>query len=1042
MNVKRLMIALGLVFVVLLGVVVAIPLFYKSALLDLVKVEINKNVKAKVDFASLDVSLLRSFPDLELGLNDVSVVGIDTFEGLPLFKAKTLALSVDVMTVIRGGEVEIQEIALVEPDIQVHVLANGLANYDIAIPAEEQVEEKAADYSGFALSLESYRIEAGRLYYDDQVSAMLVAVAGLNHRGSGQFTQDVFDLSTETTIDSLRFSFDGIDYLDKATASLKAVFNVNLPENKYTLKDNELVLNALKLMADGFVQLTEQDIVMDMRLRAPDNDFRQLWSIVPNAFVEGYEQVAIDGQFSLDAQVKGVYSASPERMPAFSLNMAVRNGKVKYPDLPMAIADIQADLAIDSPQDKLDGMRIHLSKGDLTVGGDPFRTKMLLLTPISDPNLDLLVNGTIDLSKWAKAFPIPDVDEMSGRIVADVDVKARMSDMDAARYDQLNINGKVDVSNIRYKATDLPLVVVKEANAVFTPRNMQISKLNMTLGRSDLSGSGYIDNVLAYLMPEKTMTGQFTLQSRVFDVDEWLEEEPAAAVEEPLPPAMAAARAAAAAAPAESSEVFDRFDFLVTAKVDEIRYDVYRIKNTSANGRITPNYMVFENAKAYIGDSDFSGSGKLYNAFDYAFEDGILGGEFEIASNYLNVNQFMSDTETAPTAATVQAQPETPLEVFLVPENMDLTIAMKAQKVDYTNLPLTNVTGKMVIRDEQLFIEDGVGRLLGGKVAIDALYDTQNADKPYYSCKLDLQSLDFQESFAAFNTFQKLAPVGKFIQGKFNTSLVMDGDLGKDMMPLLGSLNIDGFIETLNGVINGYAPVTAVGNALNVKELKESIRLDNLKSWFSIRNGVVEVKPFDWNVKDIKMQVSGKHGLDQQMNYRLLARIPSEKLTSTAAGQVVSQSLNQLLGQARGLGINISQPQYLNVQIDLSGSITKPAVALKMLPPEGQATAADVAKGAVAKQSEELRQEAQKQLDQAKGQLEGAANKAADSVRNLANRKAEELQQEAARAAREKLGGVVDSATLKKVEEQGQQTIDQIKDNLQQWNPLKRRKNN
>lgn len=1041
MNVKRLMIALGLVFVVLLGVVVAIPLFYKSALLDLVKVEINKNVKAKVDFASLDVSLLRSFPDLELGLNDVSVVGIDTFEGLPLFKAKTLALSVDVMTVIRGGEVEIQEIALVEPDIQVHVLANGLANYDIAIPAEEQVEEKAADYSGFALSLESYRIEAGRLYYDDQVSAMLVAVAGLNHRGSGQFTQDVFDLSTETTIDSLRFSFDGIDYLDKATASLKAVFNVNLPENKYTLKDNELVLNALKLMADGFVQLTEQDIVMDMRLRAPDNDFRQLWSIVPNAFVEGYEQVAIDGQFSLDAQVKGVYSASPERMPAFSLNMAVRNGKVKYPDLPMAIADIQADLAIDSPQDKLDGMRIHLSKGDLTVGGDPFRTKMLLLTPISDPNLDLLVNGTIDLSKWAKAFPIPDVDEMSGRIVADVDVKARMSDMDAARYDQLNINGKVDVSNIRYKATDLPLVVVKEANAVFTPRNMQISKLNMTLGRSDLSGSGYIDNVLAYLMPEKTMTGQFTLQSRVFDVDEWMEEEPAAAVEEPLPPAMAAARAAAAA-PAESSEVFDRFDFLVTAKVDEIRYDVYRIKNTSANGRITPNYMVFENAKAYIGDSDFSGSGKLYNAFDYAFEDGILGGEFEIASNYLNVNQFMSDTETAPTAATVQAQPETPLEVFLVPENMDLTIAMKAQKVDYTNLPLTNVTGKMVIRDEQLFIEDGVGRLLGGKVAIDALYDTQNADKPYYSCKLDLQSLDFQESFAAFNTFQKLAPVGKFIQGKFNTSLVMDGDLGKDMMPLLGSLNIDGFIETLNGVINGYAPVTAVGNALNVKELKESIRLDNLKSWFSIRNGVVEVKPFDWNVKDIKMQVSGKHGLDQQMNYRLLARIPSEKLTSTAAGQVVSQSLNQLLGQARGLGINISQPQYLNVQIDLSGSITKPAVALKMLPPEGQATAADVAKGAVAKQSEELRQEAQKQLDQAKGQLEGAANKAADSVRNLANRKAEELQQEAARAAREKLGGVVDSATLKKVEEQGQQTIDQIKDNLQQWNPLKRRKNN
>ncbi|MEZ4982222.1 MAG: hypothetical protein R2769_11680 [Saprospiraceae bacterium] len=45
---------------------------------------------------------------------------------------------------------------------------------------------------------------------------------------------------------------------------MDAIFNIDLDNSKYTLKDNDLVLNALPILADGWIQLKEEDIDMDL----------------------------------------------------------------------------------------------------------------------------------------------------------------------------------------------------------------------------------------------------------------------------------------------------------------------------------------------------------------------------------------------------------------------------------------------------------------------------------------------------------------------------------------------------------------------------------------------------------------------------------------------------------------------------------------------------------------------------------------------------------------------------------------------------------
>jgi hypothetical protein len=53
--------------------------------------------------------------------------------------------------------------------------------------------------------------------------------------------------------------------------------------------------------------------------------------------------------------------------------------------------------------------------------------------------------------------------------------------------------------------------------------------------------------------------------------------------------------------------------------------------------------------------------------------------------------------------------------------------------------------------------------------------------------------------------------------------------------------------------------------------------LNNLKAALT-KDGMVNVKPFDINYKDIKATVGGSHGFDQQMNYNLKFDVPAKYL--------------------------------------------------------------------------------------------------------------------------------------------------------------------
>ena len=918
--------------VLLLAAIIVLPILFKGDLQTLASEEINKSINAKFEFEDVNVSLIRSFPDFSVCLEDFDIQGIDQFEGISLAKGKSLCINANVWSVIsKSNSIEVKSVYLDEPSINVVIAASGKANYDIT-KASDSTNTNSSSTESYQLNLDKYEIANGDFSYIDKASGLYMHAKHIDHKGTGSFKSTIFDLITETTADNVIFSTGGINYISRAAINLDAIFNIDLDNSKYTLKENDLKLNALQLNADGYVQTVGDDIKMDLKFNAPSNSLKEIISLVPGAYTKDYSGVNAEGAVKFSGFAKGTYNGAKNQIPAFALDIDIKQGNVQYPDLPMGIKDINSSISVKSPSSNFDDMVINIPQLNLNVANEPFEGRLLLKTPMSDPDIDTKMKGKLDLTQVAKAFPMEGVTSISGIIVADFMIKTKMSTLDNGDYDSADMSGKLAINNMNYEAEGTPPVVINSLQVDFIPQFLKINQFDAKLGKSDIKASGKIDNFLAYFSPKKTMKGDLVISSTFFDADEWIVDEEGSN-----------SSSQNVDIQEEDIDVFDRFDFTLNTKIDRIKYSPYDLRNNALKGHFTSNEISLDNFETKIGKSDFRGRGKLKNIFAYLFEDGILRGDLSLKSDYLDANEFLADVPIEAEAKSMANEEN--LEPFLVPENVEIGITADIAKMLYTDLDITNVKGKIEVKDEAMSMDRVNMKTLGGNMNISGLYNTKDTETPKFKLKYGVDKLNFKQTFEKFNTFKALMPMAKFMNGDFSTDLSFNGLLGKDMYPDLNSLTADGFIQTFNAVLNEFEPLEKIGEKLNIKWLK-TIKLDDSKNWFTVKDGKVILDESKHQIRNISMLVAGSHGLESDMDYTIKAKIPKELLGDNTATQIANKGLDFLNKEASKLGLDIANGEFVNVLINITGTMSKPKLKITPTGAEGQSVK-DVAKDIV-----------------------------------------------------------------------------------------------
>jgi hypothetical protein len=903
---KKILIVLGVVVIVLLAAAFIIPIVFKDDIKAAIDKQLAKSINADVVFDAdkFSLSLFRNFPQVTAEMRDFGIFNREPFAGEVLFAAEQLEVEVNLKDILFGDQLRIKGIRIVNPIVNIQVLEDGRANYDIAISSEEEEEEEAGSFS---FSIDHWEVLSGDITYDDKSIPFSMSLLSVTHSGSGDFTQDEFDLNTKTQADTLTVTYDGIEYLTNKRAEVEAVITISEEYSKYTFKENITRINDFVMNVDGWFKMNDDNYAMDLTYGSPENTFKSLLSLVPGMYTESFSNIQTEGELTFNGLVKGTYSET--QLPAFQLNLKVSDAMFKYPDLPTAVNNINLDMTVDNKDGIIDNTTIDLQKFHLDFGSNPFdaRAKITRMYPT---DVDANVIAKLNLAEISTMFPVQGLD-LKGNYAINLTAKGVY---DSLKKTIPSIDAVMSLANGYVKTTEFPLPLedlkfnasVKNASGRMEETFIGVKDFAMMMDGERFTADLALQNLENYTWDLKAKGGiDLEKMTKIFPLD-----------------GMTVAGKVKADLVTKGkmsdleAERYDRLPTSGTASLAGFKYTStelpYAVTVSQAQLVFDPRKIELSQVKGTVGKSDFAVQGSVANYIGYLFgKNELLKGSMSFNSDLLDLNEFMEDSGETTTETEEYG-------VIPVPQNIDFVLKSGIKTVKLMDLTMNNARGDIIVRDGIANLSGLTFDLLGGAFSVSGSYNTKDLEHPKYDFGLKIEHLALAQAASAFTLVKTFAPVAGLMSGDFSTDFKISGELLQNLMPNLTTVNGEGLVRVAQAFLKESQLVSGITSLTKLDNTNE-VKLKDVLMSAHIKEGRLHVKPFNVKFGDYSTAVSGSTGIDGSINYNLKMDVPAGKL-----GTQFNSFITQYTGGKQDPNAMIP------VNIDLGGTFLSPQPKLNM----------------------------------------------------------------------------------------------------------------
>lgn len=893
----------GLIIIVLAAAAI-LPVVFKDDIKAAIDKEIAKSVNADVSFEDFDVSLFKNFPNITADLKTIGVINREPFAGQVLFAAESFRVEVNLGDILFGNQLRVKGIYLSDAIVNVSVLKDGRANYDITYPSTDTVQT-TEEPSEFSFGIDHWEVTNTDVTYNDKSLPFLLSVVGLNHSGSGDFSQAVFDLKTKTTADSVTVEFDGAEYVTNKHLDIDATVAISEEFSKYTFKENAAKINDFGMSFDGWFKMNEKDYEMDITFKSPDNTFKSLLSLIPGMYTESFKSIETNGELAFSGAVKGTMSDT--QLPAFNINLLVKDAMFKYPDLPTAVNNINVDLLVDNKDGVIDNTVIDLKKLHLDFGSNPVDAKALI-TKIYPTNVDATLAAKLNLAELSKMFPLEGL-EMKGNYAIDLKAKGVY---DSVKQTIPSIDATMSLASGYVKSAEFPIPIedlhftstVRSANGQMAETVIRVNDLSMIMEGEKFGADLLLQNLNDYTW-DLNAKGGVDLEkiTKVFPVE-----------------GMSLAGKLKADVHTKGkysdlqAEKYDRLPTSGTLSLTNFKYvttDLPTVTLSQAGMTFDPQKIELKNVDGTVGKSDFSVNGAVNNYLGYIFgKNQTLRGTMSLNSTLLDLNEFMTESEQP------SVEDTTSMGVIPVPENINFILKANVKTVKVTDLTLKNAGGDVIVKDGVADLSGMRFDMLGGTFVVNGTYSTKDINHPKYDFNLKIDNVSMKDAANTSSLVRTYAPIAGLVNGKFSTDFKINGELSQDMMPNMATVSGGGLIKIAQAALTESKLISGLTAVTKLSDTDQVTMKDVLMS-ASIKDGKLSVKPFDVKFGNYKTTVAGSTALDGALDYTLKMDVPAGKLGA---------EFNNLLNKYSGSKNDPNAP--IPVTIGLAGKYDNPSFKL------------------------------------------------------------------------------------------------------------------
>lgn len=521
---KKVLKIAGIILLVLIGAIIALPFILEGKIGQIIKNKVNSNITGTFDFADADLSLIRSFPNASLRIKDAVLLTAAPFEGDTLFSARQIDLSLSVYELFKDASepIQLRELKLDKAFINIQYDEEERANYDIA-KQEAGAAEDPSTGDEFTLDLKEYTFTDSRLVYDDKAGGIFVEVSGIEHRGSGDLSLEDSELQTHSEA-LVSLSMDGTEYLNRNRVVLDALIGIDLKTNTYTFKENSGQINQLPLVFAGFLRIDEDYTEMDITFGTPSSDFKNFLALFPEKYSKDIAGVTTTGDFSVNGEFKG--KIDDTHIPAFRINIKSDKASFKYPDLPKSVDNIAIATEIINETGLPEDTYVNIDRASFNIDQDRFAMEAKISDLTANTKVSAHIDANMNLANLSKAYPYAAEQDLKGMLKADVTTAFDMASLEKKQYANTRTSGQISITGFEYSSEELSAPAQFQAIAIdFKPEKITLNRMKGNLGKTDFDVTGTLTNLLGFMFNKENVEGNFNLSSDTFTLNDFMVEE-------------------------------------------------------------------------------------------------------------------------------------------------------------------------------------------------------------------------------------------------------------------------------------------------------------------------------------------------------------------------------------------------------------------------------------------------------------------------------------------------------------------------------------
>lgn len=875
----------------------------------------NRNLNAKLDMGSVELTFFSTFPRFGLKLTDGTLVS-NAIRDTLWQRSDTLAsfhkavLVINPIDYLKEQKVTIYRLALDSAKIYAYKHDDGRANWDI-VPTDTtkiRTDTTATDTALTIREIDVRRIvlRHASLTFDDRETKVFANLWDVNLGLKANLRKGHSLLALDWYNKNVLFWQDGELLANRITTRLRTDIELNRATHTFALKDARLDVNGVELDLKGRLQRDSVaralQVDLDYALHAPSVE--TLLHMIPESILKK-EKVKADGEIRMEGTLKGLYGK--KKMPMTTLKIQINNVTAQYNRLPYGVDNFKADF-----YSQIDLMKQHPSYAELKIlqfkgAHTDILADAKVTDLLGDPVIDFHTETTADLTALAQTFPLQEGVSMGGNLEAKLKVHTRLSALKKKDIGRIRAGGKLTMTGLFLHDTNKKFDFSADASLAFAGNDILGAKAeikNMALHSRRINSD--LQSLTATV---KTTNPQDT--TRIAHMECKLNmQRLKASMSDSINVFCGKSTATVKLQPGEHNPEkpqiglslqadtlfcrmgdtrmgMDKAGIGITA--EKIRDSLWIPKGIVGFNRMSVRTPLFalpvrmqktsltvgnraitlRNATMRIGRSDLTASGSVHDLYGAMKHHKTLRAELSLTSRNLNCNQlirsisFPQDTLEAETDTTT-----TDLKLFVIPKNIDFQLQTNLKRVRYGKMLFENVHGAIDIRNQTVHLQELSMTGLGATMNTTLLYRASRPERGYAGFDFKLHRVDIGRLVDFIPSLDSIVPMLRSFEGVVDFNVAAESDLDSCLNLQIPSLRSAIQLKGDSLVLMDGETFAEISKKFFFKN-KEKNMIDSIAVNISVKDGNVTVYPFVVQMDRYRAAVGGTQDLNMNFDYHI-----------------------------------------------------------------------------------------------------------------------------------------------------------------------------